>query len=1165
MTPHEFINRWQQSGAAERANYTLFLTELCQLLDVPPPEPSRDDDADNAYVFERNVHFPNDNGTHTIGRIDLYKRGAFVLEAKQGSDAATAEEQAARALLPAAAKKSKKVGTAVRGTAAWDDAMYRAKNQAERYAKALPATEGWPPFLIVVDVGHTIELYSEFSRSGKAYVPFPDPQSYRLALADLAKDDVRAVLKKVWLDPLTLDPSRRAAKVTRELAQRLAELAKLLEKAKHDPEDVAKFLMRSLFTMFAEDVELIPRGSFKDLLAGLRDEPENFKPAAEDLWRTMNTGGFSPILRKQLLRFNGGLFAESEALPLTRPMLELLHEAAGADWTDVEPAIFGTLLERALDPVERHKLGAHYTPRAYVERLVLPTVIEPLRDDWQAVFVAAVTAAKSGDLAEAQQQVRAFHDTLCHTRVLDPACGSGNFLYVTLEQMKRLEGEVLNALRDFGDKQSTLLEVDPHQFLGIEVNPRAAAIADLVLWIGFLQWHFRTRGKAQLAEPIIKNYKNIECRDAVLAWDSREPVLDAAGQPVTRWDGRTMKRHPVTGEDVPDDTARIPVERYINPRKADWPAAEFVVGNPPFIGASRMREALGDAYTLALRDAYQEVPDSADFVMYWWDKAAVSTSQKSIRRFGFIATNSIKQSFNRRILDKHLTGASPISIRFAIPDHPWVESSDGAAVRISMTIASAATKKPGLLLKVSSEHTAPDGNTHVELATSTGLINSNLTIGTNSNSAVQLISNQSIAIRGVCLVGEGFVITPQEAEQLGLNIHAGLKQHLRKYLNGRDVTARSRNAMVIDLQGLTADEVQKKYPEVFQWILERVKPERDQNREEYRRINWWVFGRRHTDLRAAINGMNRHIATPMTAKHRMFVFLDGDTLPDQGLVSIAIEDALYLGILSSKIHVLWSLVVGGTLEDRPRYNQTLCFEPFPFPICTDAQKSRIRELGEQLDAHRKRQQALHPKLTLTDMYNVLEKLRAGDVLSAKDKTIHEQGLVSVLRQIHDDLDAAVFDAYGWPPTLTDDEILERLVALNAERAEEERNGIIRWLRPEFQNPPNAAKQQGKLALTDEEDDETDETTPRRGKKAKPAKAAAKASKAKPAAKQPWPKERAAQVKSVLAAHRAAGGSVTVDKLAKHFVRAPKETIAELLQALTTLGQLREVEPETYAE
>jgi hypothetical protein len=253
--------------------------------------------------------------------------------------------------------------------------MVKARGQAEAYAKALPAGEGWPPFLIVVDVGHSIELYSEFTRQGKTYIPFPDPQSFRIKLADVAKPEIRQRLVAVWVDPLSLAPSKKSAKVTRELASRLAELAKLLERDNHDPARVARFLMRCLFTMFAEDVELIPKDSFKTLLHELEETPENFQPMVAALWQTMDTGGFSTILRKHVARFNGGLFAEHDALNLSRPMLKLLRQASESFWADVEPAIFGTLLERALDPIERHKLGAHYTPRAYVERLVMQAFI----------------------------------------------------------------------------------------------------------------------------------------------------------------------------------------------------------------------------------------------------------------------------------------------------------------------------------------------------------------------------------------------------------------------------------------------------------------------------------------------------------------------------------------------------------------------------------------------------------------------------------------------------------------------------------------------------------------------------------------------------------------------------------------------------------------------
>ena len=527
----DFIARWQKSVAAERANFQPFAGELCDLLGVPRPEPAGPDDADNAYVFERTVTFHHADGSTSTGRIDLYKRDCFVLEAKQGSDQ---EEPEQFDLIPSTKKKTKK-GTAVRGTKGWDDAMVRARGQAEGYAKALPVEEGWPPFLIVVDVGHSIELYADFSLSGKHYTQFPDAHSFRIMLGDLKKAETRERLTLVWTDPLSLDPAKRSAEVTRDIADRLALLAKSLEAAGHAPKSVATFLMRCLFTMFAEDVGLIPKGRFTELLESLKGNADKFHPMVKKLWEVMNTGGFSAALRDDLLKFNGGLFENSVALPIDEDQLTLLTEAARAEWQDVEPAIFGTLLERALDTRERHKLGAHYTPRAYVERLVMPTVIEPLRDEWEDVKAAAVALARK-DTKKGIDEVKAYHRKLCATRVLDPACGSGNFLYVAMEHMKRLEGEVLDLMAEMGEK-NYLLElgshtVDPRQFLGIEVNPRAAVITELVLWIGYLQWHFRTRGRTMPDQPVLKNFHNIEDRDAVLAWDSMELVRDEDGKPV---------------------------------------------------------------------------------------------------------------------------------------------------------------------------------------------------------------------------------------------------------------------------------------------------------------------------------------------------------------------------------------------------------------------------------------------------------------------------------------------------------------------------------------------------------------------------------------------------------------------------------------------------------
>ena len=847
-----FITRWSAATGSERANYQLFLTELCTLLGLPQPDPARVDTQDNAYCFERRVVFQHGDGTQSQGFIDLYRRACYVLESKQ-----TGLELA---------------------TPGWDKAMLRAHGQAVQYARGLPPEEGRPPFVVVVDVGRSIELYSEFSRSGGAYIPYPDPRSHRIRLTDLRRLEIRARLRALWLDPLSLDPSRRAARVTRDIAARLARLAVSLESAGHDPAVTAAFLIRCLFTLFAEDVGLIKAGGFTDLLHSVRADPAQFVPLTEHLWRDMDTGAaFSVILRERVLRFNGGLFAQGQALPLDRAQLDLLIDAGRADWRQVEPAIFGTLLERALDPRERHALGAHYTPRAYVERLVLPTVIAPLREEWTAVHSAAFRLHEQGKDAEAIKLVSAFQVHLANIRVLDPACGSGNFLYVTLEHLKRLEGEVLDTLESLGQRQLLMamegVSVDPHQLLGLELNPRAAAIAETVLWIGYLQWHFRTHGNVNPPEPVIRDFRNIQCRDAVLAYERVEWVTDESGRPVTRWDGRTYRPHPVTGEAVPDETAQVPLERYVNPRRAEWPEADFVVGNPPFIGAGPMRRTLGDGYVDALRGAWPEVPESADYVMYWWERAAELARTGHLRRFGFITTNSLRQTFNRRVLERHLKAAEPLSLLFAVPDHPWVDAADGAAVRIGMTVAEAG-ESPGVIDRVVAERSGQGEGLEVDLERTAGRIHADLRIGADVASAGALLANRDLSNPGVKLHGAGFIVTPEEAAALGLGRVPGLDRHIRAYLNGRDLTQTPRGVMVIDLFGLNADEVRSRYPEVYQRLLERVKPERDQNKRESRKLNWWLFGETNPKLRQQLAGLSRYIATVETAKHRTFVFLD---------------------------------------------------------------------------------------------------------------------------------------------------------------------------------------------------------------------------------------------------------------------------------------------------
>lgn len=1067
-TVPQFVQKWSASGAAESSNAQSFTNDLCELIGVPKPDPSLPDESENTYVFEKRVTGRNGNTKF----IDCYRRGHFILENKQG---ATLESAAALSVEKTQYLRSRKTGHGKRGTRSWDVAMEKARKQAENYARLLDGPEirsGRPPFIMVADVGHSIALYADWSRAGGHYQPFPDPNNYRIPITELHREELRERLHLVWTDPLALDPARRSAKVTKKIADQLARLAKSLEQTPtlslqgDSQAAIAKFLMRCLFTMFAEDAGLLPNKAFTKLLRLTKRQPTSFVPQLEALWEAMDTGGFSIALNIPVKRFNGGLFANSMAISLDEDQIQLLIEAAEADWREVEPAIFGTLLERALDPRERHSLGAHYTPRAYVERLVQPTILEPLRHEWESVQTAALALAEEDKIDRAISKVEGFLQRLADLRVLDPACGSGNFLYVTLELLKRLEGEVRNTLRDLGQGQISIgltgATITPENMLGIELNPRAAAIAELVLWIGYLQWHLRSTGSvSDLGDPIIRDYHNIENRDAILAWDSTEPLLDDNGEPVTRWDGITLKVHPVTGHNVPDDTARMQVQRYLGARKAEWPQVDFIVGNPPFLGkGEKMREALGDGYVKELRSVYKKVPGSADFVMYWWHKAALALQVEKLEQFGFITTNSIWQTFNRRVIADFLEAKKPVSITYAVPDHPWVDAADGAAVRIAMTVASNGSET-GMLQTIEGVETErEDGQIEVGLKSSQGKILQDLTIGANVAGAVELKYSKDTHSFGMMIRGSGFILPNEDATGLINDPAASYANVVKPYRNGKDITQKSRNSYIIDLYGLEPEEVQDLYPRVYQHVIDYVKPERDSSRDKGFREKWWLFGRTRPMLRSALKGLSRFIVTPETAKHRFFVFQDKKVIPDHMLIAIAVSDAYYLGILSSKIHTTWAFSAGGRLGygNDSRYNKTKCLDPFPFPDSTIAQKETIRDLSERLDAHRKRQQSLHPKLTMTGMYNVLEKLRVEKALDDKERKIHERGLVGILRQLHDELDAAVEEAYGWPANLAEDEVLQRLVELNAERATEEARGLVRWLRPDYQAPEEQAVQ-----------------------------------------------------------------------------------------------------------
>ena len=1091
-----FLADAAKSGGAERANAQTFLNGLADVLGVARPDFTTGDPRADTYVYERPLDFRD--GRQSKGFIDLYKRGAFVLETKQGADAKRTE-----------GGQKLRTGHGKRGTRAWEQTMEAARNQAEGYARNLEAAEPPPPFVVVCDVGFCFDLYSDFSGSGRLYKPFPDAGSNRIPLDALRQPETRAMLAAVFEDPLSLDPARRQARVTVDLAGRLATLATSLDGAVDahgapmDAEAVAGFLSRTLFSMFAEDAGLIPEGAFTRLLEGYTDDLEHLPHALSDFFRKMDEGGYVGEVRESVRRFNGLLFKDTRTPRLDADQRAALLDAAHADWSEVEPSIFGTLLERALDPAERHALGAHFTPRAYVERLVGPTILEPLREEWDGVRAAASRLVDQAEAAsgatrtrrrnEARAVLAGFLTRLATIRVLDPACGSGNFLYVTLSGLKALEDEVRSvSSRLVGESVGEGFGVTPRQMRGIELNARAASIADLVLWIGYLQWHRRRYGTAQpLPEPVLEGYGQVEHRDAVLADD---------GTP------------------------------------APWPEADFIIGNPPFIGPARMRDALGDAYTEALRSAYPTVPESADLVMFWWDRAAEVVRLGGAERFGFITTNSLPQTFNRRVVERHLGAeADPLAMTFAVPDHPWVDSADGAAVRVSMTAgARAVDVDPGagrLVMVTEERDDNGDGIAEVDTEEFTGQINADLTVGADVTQASPLTANSDLSTPGVKLHGAGFIVSQEVAEGLGLGHVAGTERVVRRYRNGRDLTSKPRGVLVIDLFGLDAAEARTQFPKVYEHVVREVKPERDRNRRATYRDNWWIHGEPRRDLRRQLAGLPRYIATVETAKHRLFQFLDASILPDNKLVVIALADAFHLGVLSSAVHLEWSARAGGLLEDRPVYVKTKCFEPFPFPDATDAQAETVRQLGEAIDAHRKARQE-ETGVGLTDLYNAVEALRAGRALTAKEQRSADDGLAHTLLDLHRQLDRAVLDAYGWSdldaeaPTFRA-AVLDRLVALNAERRAEEDAGTVRYLRPEFQNP--GASGQAGLDLRTVAPVET----------------------APEVVTRPWPEALAARTVAVRQA--VAAGAQTPEAVAARFAGARLGAVAEVLDALAELG------------
>lgn len=1045
MRIDDLITKWRNTpGGAEQANFSPFIFDLVTALDLPKPVVA-EAGVLGEYQFEGPVPGGSNAKLGGHGRIDLYKRGCFVMEAKQS------QLRAGEAPPPELFEGIAQAPITPAG-ASYDQLMHRAHAQARNYALNLPADHPSVPFLVVCDIGRVFDLYFDFAGNGRGYGFYPDKQRYRITLDHLRDPAIQETFRHLWINPRALDPRIKSAEVTQQVSRRLAEVSKALEasnryrarelaaigKESEEIEETALFLMRIIFCMFAEDIGLLPADSFSTFLEEACENDDWFERGLSDLWAAMSRPAaqdrFSAAIRGRVRYFNGGLFEGTRTFALTRSDRGELLAAARHQWRNVEPAIFGTLLEQALTPSERARLGAHYTPRAYVERLVDATIMDVLNTEWdeaQGEIDRLLTSAHVVDRrAAALLRAQAFHERLATITVLDPACGTGNFLYVAMEAIERLEARVIETIQQLGGAAEP--RVGPHQFIGLELNPRAAKIAELVLWIGWLRFRIQNNPDA-IPEPVLARSASINF--------GRHGGYDA------------VLRRTATGE--PDCETPLP---------PDWPEVDFIIGNPPFIGGKDIRKRLGNDYAEALWKANPRVPPSADFVMQWWDRAAhiLTAPGSKLRRFGFVTTNSITQEFSRRVIARYLSpspegeGREPLRLVYAIPDHPWTKASpEAAAVRIAMTVAEHGSG-PGKFAEVVREAKLDSDAPELEFSVAVAPIRTNLSVGADVGAAVPLKANEGLSSRGVALHGAGFIVTEMQARYLGLGRREGLDRHIRPYRNGRDLLGVSRSAFVIDLFGLTEQQVRQRFPEVYQHLLQTVKPERDLNRRESRRKGWWLFGESAPAFREYTHSQQRYIATVETAKHRVFHFLPTSVLPDNKLVVIGSEAPFVFGVLSSQLHLQWTYrncaLIGIANFDKGHvYVKSSIFDTFPFPQATFEQESAVAELAEELDATRKAALAEVPRLTMTELYNLRDGLRAG-TLDAAGQGRALEARAAIVDRLHEQIDHAVAEAYGWPANLPPSEIVARLVALNAERAAEEREGRVRWLRPDYQAP-----------------------------------------------------------------------------------------------------------------
>lgn len=1035
MTVAEFKKKWLRYQGKETSAYQEHFNDLCHLLGLPTPAEA-DPSGSDWFCFQKRVvkdlelFTADDTGAEPAGSkrgfADVWRKDAFAWEYK--------------------------------GKHHDLDDAYR---QLQRYRESLLN----PPLLVVCDFERFI-IRTNFNGTVQEVHDFhltrlDDPKNWR-------------VLRALFTDPASLRPVRTTAEVTEALARHIAEIAKSLQKreaveladaqtraemnfAQRKNLRIARFLNRLVFCFFAEDTGLLPPNLFSDLLKLGLDDPHHLATAMENLFAVMATGG--TFGKDKIRHFNGHLFEEATVFELTDTELKKLAEASEADWQFIQPSIMGTLFERALEPEQRSQLGAHYTSEADIQTLVEPVLMAPLRREWTALRRTLAPAYAKGKGTPAQRDaLAAFQKKLAATTVLDPACGSGNFLYVSLQLLLGLEKEVLAYATQLGFKLAP--KVGVQQLRAIEINPYAYELAQVSVQIGYLQWR-RDNGFDNDRTPVLQNLDGFRNEDALL-----EPHF-----------GRKPRnlKEARADEHSADTSLKFYTER-------EWPKCDIIVGNPPFLGDKVMRRELGDYYVEELRRTFDgRLPGQADLCCYWFEKARTLIEQEKCKRAGLLATQNIRGGASRQVLDAIKASGD---IFFAVSDRDWVLS--GAMVHISMVGFDDGTESERIL----------DGQPALT-------INSNLSASSDTTKAQSLQENCGVGFIGSCK-GGAFDIDEPEAVQLllaGGNPNGRPNSDIiRPVANSKDLTAGRTQRWIIDTKDLPVDQAAR-YEEPFAVVVERVKPERDTNRDKWLKQNWWRPQRMRPEMRRAVQPITRFIVTPTTSKHRIFLWLSHPVLPDHKLVVIARDDDTSFGILHSRPHELWSQAVGTQLREREsglNYNVATSFESFPFPFALKeplpqgestpqseaaaahhyfaakeppaaygeaAHRAAIAAAAKELNTLRERwlnppewtktvtlefpgsvggpwsrfldPQTVDPKTGVgTVRYPRLEPRDAPAAAELKKRTLTAlyNERPAWLDHAHRKLDAAVAAAYGWPADLSDEQILERLLALNLQRA-----------------------------------------------------------------------------------------------------------------------------------